>query len=572
MRRLRMSAVIIYALIGLLIVGIIIGSLSRKRVYKEVDRLEQWKMTIMNEPVTEEISKIKGLTMSGETEQRFESWRAEWDDIVTHQLPDIEEKMFDVEESANRYRFRKSKRLLSEIDYTLAAIETHMKNMIEEIDELVESEERNREEISEVKHYYDETKKKLWVKRSTLGNTVASLDDMMKEMNTSFEKFNEETEEGNYLQARTVLTRMKEILQRVNLLMEEVPQYLILIEKDIPKQLLDLEKGLAEMEEKGFPIKHFSFSSQIIEIRERLITFASLLDQVKIEEIKEPTEEMQKEIDGIYEELEYEALSKQVVTQQISELAQRVNHLPTLYQHLIEETEEVKLNYRLSEEEYKNQYKLEKTVKDITQQFLLIEDYTENQKQTYTSIRTMVDEFMTQLEDGEQKLRGAKEVLEEMRSDERKAEETLRQLKQRLITGQKRLQKSNIPGLPSHILKEMDNAEEYFIQASNKLDEVPLSIDEVTSHVDKAYDHIENFMDVLNEMIEKATLAEKVIQYGNRYRRQDDRINIQLLQAEDAFRNYQYEEALDISVKAIKPYDPQIVEKVQTDEVIQPSV
>ncbi|WP_157911724.1 septation ring formation regulator EzrA [Alteribacter populi] len=567
-----MSAVIIYALIGLLIVGIIIGSLSRKRVYKEVDRLEQWKMTIMNEPVTEEISKIKGLTMSGETEQRFESWRAEWDDIVTHQLPDIEEKMFDVEESANRYRFRKSKRLLSEIDYTLAAIETHMKNMIEEIDELVESEERNREEISEVKHYYDETKKKLWVKRSTLGNTVASLDDMMKEMNTSFEKFNEETEEGNYLQARTVLTRMKEILQRVNLLMEEVPQYLILIEKDIPKQLLDLEKGLAEMEEKGFPIKHFSFSSQIIEIRERLITFASLLDQVKIEEIKEPTEEMQKEIDGIYEELEYEALSKQVVTQQISELAQRVNHLPTLYQHLIEETEEVKLNYRLSEEEYKNQYKLEKTVKDITQQFLLIEDYTENQKQTYTSIRTMVDEFMTQLEDGEQKLRGAKEVLEEMRSDERKAEETLRQLKQRLITGQKRLQKSNIPGLPSHILKEMDNAEEYFIQASNKLDEVPLSIDEVTSHVDKAYDHIENFMDVLNEMIEKATLAEKVIQYGNRYRRQDDRINIQLLQAEDAFRNYQYEEALDISVKAIKPYDPQIVEKVQTDEVIQPSV
>ncbi len=572
MRRLRMSAVIIYALIGLLIVGIIIGSLSRKRVYKEVDRLEQWKMTIMNEPVTEEISKIKGLTMSGETEQRFESWRAEWDDIVTHQLPDIEEKMFDVEESANRYRFRKSKRLLSEIDYTLAAIETHMKNMIEEIDELVESEERNREEISEVKHYYDETKKKLWVKRSTLGNTVASLDDMMKEMNTSFEKFNEETEEGNYLQARTVLTRMKEILQRVNLLMEEVPQYLILIEKDIPKQLLDLEKGLAEMEEKGFPIKHFSFSSQIIEIRERLITFASLLDQVKIEEIKEPTEEMQKEIDGIYEELEYEALSKQVVTQQISELAQRVNHLPTLYQHLIEETEEVKLNYRLSEEEYKNQYKLEKTVKDITQQFLLIEDYTENQKQTYTSIRTMVDEFMTQLEDGEQKLRGAKEVLEEMRSDERKAEETLRQLKQRLITGQKRLQKSNIPGLPSHILKEMDNAEEYFIQASDKLDEVPLSIDEVTSHVDKAYDHIENFMDVLNEMIEKATLAEKVIQYGNRYRRQDDRINIQLLQAEDAFRNYQYEEALDISVKAIKPYDPQIVEKVQTDEVIQPSV
>ncbi|WP_183163816.1 septation ring formation regulator EzrA [Alteribacter keqinensis] len=567
-----MTAPVIYSLIGLIILAVIIGAVSRKKIYKEVDRLEQWKMKIMNEPVSEEISKIKGLTMSGETEQRFEAWRSEWDDIVTKQLPDVEEKLFDIEESANRYRFRKAKKLMVEVDYTLLAIETHMKNMIKEIDELVESEERNREEISEVQNYYDETKKKLWMKRSTLGDAGGKLDQMMKDVHGTFDAFAEHTAKGNYLLARETLEEMKESLQHINSLIEEVPPYLVLIEKDLPKQLTELSLGLKEMEEKGFAIEHFGFTSQTTKMKQELDQLIDLLYDVKVEEVKEPVAAIQSEIDGIYETLEYEALSKQVVTQEVHELARRVDLLPEHFQQLLVETEEVKMTYRLTEDEYKAHFKLEKTVKEIIQQFMMIEDYIENQKQSYTALRKMVTDFKEKLEAGEAELLHAKEVLEEMRSDERKAEETLRELKQKLISGQKKLQKSNIPGLPKDILKEMDTAEEYFIQASNKLDEVPLSIDEVTHHVDKAHVHIENFMAVLNDLIEKATLAERVIQYGNRFRRKDDRLNILLLQAEEAFRNYQYEEALELSVKAIRPVDPDVLERVQREESLQPSV
>ncbi|WP_035186546.1 septation ring formation regulator EzrA [Alteribacter aurantiacus] len=567
-----MTAAIIYSLIGIIIILIIIGALSRKKIYKEVDRLEQWKMKIMNEPVTEEISKIKGLTMSGETEQRFEAWRSEWDDIVTHQLPDVEEKLFDIEESVNKYRFRKGKKLLVEVDYTLAAIETHMKNMIKEIDELVESEERNREEISEVQHYYDETKKKLWMKRSTLGEAGLKLDQMMKEVHGSFDVFQEQTTEGNYLLARETLEAMKESLKEINRLIEDVPPYLVLLEKELPKQLTELSLGLKEMEAKGFAIEHFSFGSQITKMKQELDGLFLLLEEVKVDEVKEPIQDIQSEIEGIYETLEYEALSKQVVTQEVHELAKRVDLLPETFRQLLVETEEVKMSYRITEEDYKSHLKIEKTVKELLQQFVMIEDYIENQKQSYTALRKMVSEFKEKLEAGERDLFYAKEVLEDMRSDERKAEETLRHLRQKLISGQKKLQKSNIPGLPRDILEEMDTAEKYFIQASNKIDEVPLSIDEVTHHVDQAHDHIENVMAILHDVIEKATLAERVIQYGNRYRRQNDRLNILLLQSEEAFRNYQYEEALEMSLKAIKPIDPNVLENVQKEETLQPSV
>ena len=98
------------AIIALLVIGgLTYTYVHRKRLYKQIDELEQWKISLMNRPVPEELSKIKSLNMMGETEQLFEKWRNEWDDIVAVQLPNIEEKLFDIEEAVVKYRFMKAK-------------------------------------------------------------------------------------------------------------------------------------------------------------------------------------------------------------------------------------------------------------------------------------------------------------------------------------------------------------------------------------------------------------------------------------------------------------------------------
>ena len=52
------------------------------------------------------MSKIKHLKMTGETEEFFERWREEWDEIVTAHLPKVEELLYDAEENADKYRFK----------------------------------------------------------------------------------------------------------------------------------------------------------------------------------------------------------------------------------------------------------------------------------------------------------------------------------------------------------------------------------------------------------------------------------------------------------------------------------
>ena len=114
---------VIITIAVLLTVFIIVGAVMRRSIYREVDRLGLWKIELMNRPISDEISKMKSLQMVGETEKRFEQWRSEWERILSVELPDLEEMLIDAEEASDKYRFRKAKQILKDVDKELHTIE-----------------------------------------------------------------------------------------------------------------------------------------------------------------------------------------------------------------------------------------------------------------------------------------------------------------------------------------------------------------------------------------------------------------------------------------------------------------
>lgn len=109
---------------------LLLGYFTRKKYYKEIDRLESWKIDILNRPVLEEMSKVKQLNMTGQTEELFDQWRKEWDEIVGGQLPNIEDFLFDSEEYIDKLRFNKAKEVQVKIETILTDIEEKLKNTV----------------------------------------------------------------------------------------------------------------------------------------------------------------------------------------------------------------------------------------------------------------------------------------------------------------------------------------------------------------------------------------------------------------------------------------------------------
>lgn len=529
-----------------------------------MDRLEAWKIQIMNKPVSDEIAKIKGLTMSGETEEKFESWRNEWDEIITLYLPEIEEKLFDVEEAANKYKFGKAKKLAEQITSELKAIEDTINLITDEINYLIHSEEQNRTKVEEVRLLYKETKDYFLTNEGSLGSVALFFEKRLKKISTGFEQFEDATQEGNYFEASEILRLMSEELNEEKSKMGVVPALLIQVQNDLPSQLDELTNGIEEMENEGYRLDHFSYKKDIYMLKKKIANLLTIIEEGNVGSITIPIRDIQEEIDKIYEALEHEVLSKQEVEYELPALVEKMNQLNTRLSELKEEVEVVKLSYRISSEEMKTQVKLEKQIKDLYYKLKVIEELHENNKQSYTAIKTMIDDLNIEYVDTKESLDHCINNLNSLRKDELKAKETIKNLKARIIQCNRLIKKSNIPGLPETLLNKIEEAESNLVIAKNKLDEIPIVMNEVNQSMNGALQSVEGIYEKITATIEQALMAEKVIQYGNRFRSRYSFIHEELLIAEEAFRHYDYEVALDISLKAITQVDPNALSYINT--------
>ncbi|WP_017726565.1 septation ring formation regulator EzrA [Halalkalibacterium ligniniphilum] len=556
-----------YLLYTAIIIGIIFfvyGALTRKKIYKEVDKLEDWKNDILNRPIPDEIGKVKGLNMSGETEEKFETWRTEWDDIVGTILPNIEEQLFDIEELANKYRFQKAKQVLVTVEQRLNTIEEQLSLMVKEVEHFVQSEENNRSGIREAQAEFQELRKHVLTKRGSLAGTAIAFDEKLDRVASHLASFDELTQSGNYLQASDILNEAIEQLSEVRDLLDRVPKLFIELQTNLPADFSELQAGMKEMEDAGFYLTSFAFDVKLEALEEQRQGLVNRLLVLDCEGLEETIKEITENVEQMYGTLENEVKAKQTLIEAIPTLEQNLEQTKERLKDLKMETESVQLSYRLAEEELASQQKIGKQLNELSKQLQVIHDSVEHQKQTYSSLHMMLNEWEEGLQKIQEQIIKAQESLTSLRHDELKAKEALKDLKQTLLNGKRELQKSNIPGVPQKLLFKLEEGEEKLLAAANKLEEIPLEMGQVTALVNEAHKAVEENQALIESTIEKAKLSEQLIQYGNRYRSKSEKVHQLLAAAEQMFRSYEYDEAIELAIQAIEPYETDVVEKLQS--------
>lgn len=542
---------------------ILYGAMSRRRVYKEIDRLEAWKMQIMNRPLTEEISKVKGMAMIGETEEKFEMWRQEWDEMVTTQLPNLEEDLFDAEEYTDKYRFKKAKSILAGVSQALEKIDLRIKEITSEINELVTSEELNREEIVEAKEKLQETKKYYLTHIRALGQTAPIFDKELDEIKALIETFESLTVQGSHLEARQRLVESLNRISDCKTKMQGVPELLVILQSDIPNSLKELSVGFTEMEQQGYVLHHIGIEKEISSLKDLNDQALNKVLELELESAQKDMDETVQKMDQLYEVLENEVHSKQFVISEREVFLSNIQDLHDRIENLKQETQIVSSTYLIEQNEAEMQKKIEKLFHKLQSRFLIIEDSIDEKRESYSVIREMMEEMQKQMEELQRSQKVYEEMLHNLRKDELETKQSLRGLRKKLLEARRMVQKSNLPGLPEHYLITIGKAEEYIIEVSKKLDEKPLEMSDVSYVLNKAHEAVNEGYDETSKMIENAFLAEKLIQYGNRFRSSYQSVSVRLIEAEIAFRNYQYEDALEIAASAIESVRPGILKEME---------
>ncbi|SFE67739.1 septation ring formation regulator EzrA [Alteribacillus iranensis] len=557
-----MMVYIVIAAAVIIAAVIIYGAVFRRKIYKDVDLLEKRKTMIANEPVAEEISKVKGLIMSGETEEKFEEWRSEWEEILGVHLPDIDEALFDIEELANKYRFQKAKEFINGVNYQLDDIDKMVKTIFAEVEELVNSEEESREGISELRERYDTMQKFISQNWRSLGETANIFEGRLREFKETFAQFDSETEAGNYIKASHIIKELSNAVSEEEKRLKQVPILLVEVDSNLPKEIEEVEMGMSEMETDGYRLDHFDFHHQLKEVKKELPELKKHIYQLELERVEDRTKEIKAYLEHIYISLEQEAEARLFVEEKTGLVRESLDRLEDQLDELASEREKVEVSYRIPDEENKRQLETAAGIEEQVKKWHVFEDAAIHQKLSFLGMKESLEELEKAVKSLQKDMQQSKEKLYMLRKDELKAMETLKKQRRQLLQDKLSLQKSFLPKVPSSLLNELDAAEERLEAAKEAIEEVPVEMGKVSALSEEAEQYVTKVHQQIQATMRQAKLAERAIQYGNKYRRNSETVNKALLQAEEHFRKGYYDEAVNVALQAIEEKEPNAVGKI----------
>lgn len=535
----------------------------KKKYYKESDRLEKWKFEINSRPVIEEMQKVKQLNMNGQTEERFEKWRNDWDEVITEKLPDLEELLFDAEEFIDKYRFKKAKAVQQEIEKVLTETEEKINTILSELHELVGSEEKNRTEMEELKELYRESKKMLLAHRHSFGKSEEFLEQRLNEVTGRFAQFNEKTEEGNYLDAREIVLSIRGDLEKIKGDMDLIPDLLVECHSTIPFQLSELQEGYKEMLTQGYILDHAQVEERTGEISSTLEVCLNRVETADLDGVPEQINEWKETIDEIYDLLENEVIAKQKIEQTDREILSMLRSARVDNQDLKKEMVQIQQSYHLEEVDIQAAEIMERRIEDLFRRFELLEHKVNGNMAAYSHLSNELLEVKDTIGFIVEEQALLSEKLHALRKDELSAREKIKELNIKITESIRTISNSNIPGVPHQYKELIDDAQESIQNVIAKLEEKPLNIPVVLQYLEVALLTVEKVVSMTDEVIETAQLVEKVIQYGNRYRSRYSSVNKGLDEAEKSFRNFNYKEALEQASASIEEIEPGALEKIE---------
>ncbi|WP_107949825.1 septation ring formation regulator EzrA [Lysinibacillus parviboronicapiens] len=547
----------------LLLILAIVGFMMRRKHTAIIAQLENEKLQIQNNPINEEISKVKSLNMNGETEEMFERWRNSWDEVIDVHMTKIDSLLFDAEDQVNHLRFKKATLVEREIEDYVRKCEQDKDKILEELNELIGSEEKNRIEIEQLKEYYRSARKTLLAHQHSFGIALPALEQKLEVFVQKFEEFDELTRDGNYLQAREIVIGLNQESQETFEYINDVPTILTELQVKLPGAVQELRNGQREMEEKSYYLHHLELTEALDNLETEFTALKGELAELNLSAVKPRVVEINEEIDHFYDLLEKEVIAKNYVDQNCERLLGSITNVISSTRLVSDEATFVQQSYHLNEKDAEIPKAALKQLEALQRRYDLLAMRVTEEKSAYSSLQEELIEISEELERIHEEQDHLSNTMKKLRIDENKARSQVENLKKTLQDTDRLLNKANIPGIPEEMDARLDEAAEHIYVVMQSLQEVPLNMGTVHNNLNAATLCVEDVHSKAHELIENVMLIERIIQYGNRHRATNPKLNARLKEAEEAFHQFRYTKALEEAGTAVEEMEPGALKRIQ---------
>ncbi|HCY8868390.1 TPA: septation ring formation regulator EzrA [Staphylococcus aureus] len=556
-------AIIVIILIA---VGVLFYLRSNKRqiIEKAIER----KNEIETLPFDQNLAQLSKLNLKGETKTKYDAMKKDNVESTNKYLAPVEEKIHNAEALLDKFSFNASQSEIDDANELMDSYEQSYQQQLEDVNEIIALYKDNDELYDKCKVDYREMKRDVLANRHQFGEAASLLETEIEKFEPRLEQYEVLKADGNYVQAHNHIAALNEQMKQLRSYMEEIPELIRETQKELPGQFQDLKYGCRDLKVEGYDLDHVKVDSTLQSLKTELSFVEPLISRLELEEANDKLANINDKLDDMYDLIEHEVKAKNDVEETKDIITDNLFKAKDMNYTLQTEIEYVRENYYINESDAQSVRQFENEIQSLISVYDDILKEMSKSAVRYSEVQDnlqYLEDHVTVINDKQEKLQNH---LIQLREAEAEAEDNLLRVQSKKEEVYRRLLASNLTSVPERFIIMKNEIDHEVRDVNEQFSERPIHVKQLKDKVSKIVIQMNTFEDEANDVLVNAVYAEKLIQYGNRYRKDYSNVDKSLNEAERLFKNNRYKRAIEIAEQALESVEPGVTKHIE-EEVIK---
>lgn len=559
---LKIITFIIIAIISITILLVVLKKKKTGKYKKSIAFLDKEKNLLESAPVIAELSKIETIIKNEKMEEKYKNWQDTFQKIKDEDISIMNDYIFNLDTILERKDYKKFDEEYSNAELHLYKIRTRINNLLEEIQEVNQSEEKYRDIIIKLKSKYRELNSKFEMNKASYEGIESIIELQFENIEKRFQDFEEFMEKNEYSEVIHIVKAIDTMIDHMAIVIEEAPDLVLLATKIIPKRIEQITDTYEKMKKENYPLEYLNIDYNIDESLKNVNKIFDRIKVLNLEDCMFELKTMLEYLDSIFNEFDKEKIARKEYEDEKGNFEEKLEKIANVVKDVYSQVETIKNMYDLTDKDIKIIDDVNVRLISLKKEYKKSIKKLSNSKTPYSKISKDLEEYTSLLKDIEEDLDEALKSLGNMYDDEMRAHEQLDEIQELLKESKTRIRKYKLPLINNTYFVQLTEANEAILEIIKELENKPIAIKTLNTRVDTARDLVLKLYNTTNEMIKTASIAESVITYGNKFRSTNQRIDLGLKTAEQLFYKGNYEKALTAAINIIELVDKDIKDKV----------
>ena len=562
------GSLVIYLIIAvaiLLLISYAIAIYVRKRNESKLAILEGKKEELYNLPVNDEVEAVKNMHLIGQSQVTFREWNQKWVDLSLNSFADIENNLFEAEGYNNSFRFFKASHQIDQIESQITLIEEDIAAIRNALADLEKQESKNSGRVLHTLDLFEELQHRVADHSEEYGQGLSEIEKQLENIQSEFSQFVTLNSSGDPVEAAVILDNAENHILALTHIVDRIPAVVTTLSKELPDQLEDLEDGYRKLLDANYHFAETDIEARFQLLYEALKKNHENIAKLELDNAEYENTQIQEEINALYDIFTREIAAQKVVEGLVATLPTYLQHMKENNALLIEDIERLSKSYLLSESDASHVHRLQTELDSLEESVIELTSEQEEHSEPYSLLEERLENLQATLKEIEDEQVELSQRLAQIEKDDINARQKANVYVNRLHTIKRYMEKRNLPGIPQTFLKLFFTASNNTEDLMAELEQNLVNIESVNRILEIATNDMEALETETYNIVQYATLTEQLLQYSNRYRSFDERIQEAFNEALDIFeKEFDYHASFDKISQALEVAEPGVTNRFVT--------